>query len=146
MNFTNCEHLFQPPVIAWFFGHTHYNLDLFVKCDLKQIKDTENGNDKNNNNNNNSEEKGDDIWYVRIATNQQGYLHRGISDGYILDKVVKFPIEIGKNNNIEVIDYSRMVTLPFIKRLSNISDVVWTTIKELVNCNKKNWIDFNSQV
>eukprot|EP01084_Bolivina_argentea_P211482 359748_1 len=133
MNFTNIEHLLQPPIIAWFFGHTHFNMDLLVKCNLKQMKDTENDIEMDNDNNNEKKENKineindkneNDIWYVRIATNQQGYLHRGIADRYILNKVIKFPIEIEKNNDIEVIDYSRLVTLPFIKRLNNISDAM----------------------
>lgn len=120
MNYTNIEHLLQPPVTAWFFGHTHYNMDIMVKCDMKQMKDSQSEETKTNNNDDNDDEE---ICYVRVSSNQQGYLHRGISDGYLLNKIIQFPIlyDKDKDHDIEVIDYQRLVTLPFIKRLNQIS-------------------------
>ena len=122
MNYTNIEHLLQPPVCAWFFGHTHYNMDIMVKCDLKKMIDSEDIDNVNDTNElENKQEDNNDLWYVRVASNQQGYLHRGVADGYILKKVIKFPIKFDPDDKIEVIDYSRLVTLPFINRLNDIS-------------------------
>ena len=102
-NYSNCESLFQEPLIGWFFGHTHHNCDFYIKC-------TKN---KNKNKNNN---KGIKDWYVRVATNQQGYLLRSTrkTDDFSEAKVIAFDTNhLSSQNvdsNVQIIDYHELLS------------------------------------
>ncbi|ETO27091.1 hypothetical protein RFI_10042 [Reticulomyxa filosa] len=101
MNFSHLEHLFQYPVCAWFFGHTHYNMECIVQSVLDATDSTH------------PEEE----WNTIVASNQQGYLHRSICDRYQIDKVFQFPL---KKLSCEVITYGRINILPFLDRAKNL--------------------------
>jgi len=85
------EHLFQYPVGAWFFGHTHYNMECVVQSVLEK-KDKEKTNSKE--------------WLTLVASNQQGYLHDDICDKYQADKVFSLPVK--QSQNYEVVAHDKM--------------------------------------
>jgi len=101
MNFCHLEHLFQYPVSAWFFGHTHYNMECVVESLLETDKKKEKEKEK--------------VWHTILASNQQGYLHPKVSDGYQIDKVYELPVK--KIDHYNVVTYEKINTFSFMKRL-----------------------------
>eukprot|EP01083_Nonionella_stella_P074804 203027_1 len=87
MNYASMEYLFKPPLLGWFFGHTHCCCDFI----LKHLKSK------------------DEDWTVRIAANQQGYImgygKEYAPKEYSNEKVIVFPNGHEQNENVPVIEF-----------------------------------------
>jgi len=103
LEYSNLEYLFEPPLIGWFFGHTHYNCDYFVKLNKKKDFNMKLFDNKFEN----GYDDDDNYWFIRIATNQQGYLPTNeLAKGleYTESKVICFPHKYQGNQDVDCIE------------------------------------------
>ena len=127
MNYASMEYLFKAPLIGWFFGHTHFNLDMLLRC--KDNKD----------------------WTVRIASNQQGYIMGYHKDkapkDYSNEKVIVFPNEDERNKNVKVVKFDEFSKL-LVDKSSLVPDASFfqTKVKKAIGdeANNKNATDSKS--
>ena len=83
MNYESLEALMAPPLVAWLFGHTHFNADFCVQ-------------------------RSEGVT-VRVASNQQGYIMGYRKDkaprDYSPRKVIVFPNAHAENRNVECVPW-----------------------------------------